>query len=430
MGALDNLTILRYGHVYDSGGGMEQYLSDLNGALAARSSLTTLQVQLTSNSDRVGEFEEPVPQGKHLRVSLFVDQASHEQSITSDENGHGLAARLKTAFREYILFAPGIYPLFTRLLLKQRKIPRRAGEPVNVGKTVRGLHRRHPINLICLHSAGGADTAEILAFADEEKIPVTYVHHFSNDRLNGFAMRAQLDRMAGVSGVCGTDIPAYLRHRFVTVADGIDTAFFKKENAQPVDRTFDAPLIFLGARITQTKGQAQVVRAAGELKRRGLAFHVALAGRLDSAAYEKKILDLIHAENVEDRISLIGQLTTAKLRDWYGMASVIAFPTLHHEGLPRILMECQAMGVPPVVHRIGGTPDGVVDSETGYLVAPDDFATFVNRLETLLKQPDLRARFATAGRQLVETKFSIQALASRHEGFYLATLKTTHAAHR
>lgn len=422
MGKLDGLTILRYGHVYDGGGGMEQYLSDLNGALTARSSFTTLQVQLTSNPSRVGEFEEPAPQGKLLRVSLFVDQASHEQSITSNENEEGFAARLKTAFREYILFAPVIYPLFTKQLLKRRKIPRRAGEPVNVGKTVRELHRRHPLNLICLHSAGGADTAEILEFAEEEKIPVTYIHHFSNDRLNGFAMRAQLDRMAGVSGVCGTDIPAYLRRCFVTVADGIDPAFFKKENAQPVGRTFDAPLIFLGARITKTKGQAQVVRAAGELKRRGLAFHVALAGRLDSAAYEKEILELIRAENVEDRISLIGQLTTTKLRDWYGMASVIAFPTLHHEGLPRILMECQAMGVPPVVHRIGGTSDGVVDGETGYLVEPGDFSTFVNRLETLLQQPDLRARFAKAGRQLVEAKFSIQSLAERHESFYRQTI--------
>jgi len=50
MGALDGLTILRYGHVYvDGGGGMEQYLADLNGQLLKENAVTLYQVQLTSD---------------------------------------------------------------------------------------------------------------------------------------------------------------------------------------------------------------------------------------------------------------------------------------------------------------------------------------------------------------------------------------------
>lgn len=59
MSALNGCNILRYGHMYDSGGGMERYLSDLNGALGRRSAVHLIQVQLTSLAENVGESEHP-----------------------------------------------------------------------------------------------------------------------------------------------------------------------------------------------------------------------------------------------------------------------------------------------------------------------------------------------------------------------------------
>ncbi|MDB6127436.1 MAG: hypothetical protein JWM35_1332, partial [Verrucomicrobia bacterium] len=289
-GPLDGLTLLRYGHTYDTGGGIEQYLVDLNRSLLDRSAFTTIQVQLTSDPRAVGETETNLGRGRLRRVSLFVEKKSHEQAVAG--TAESPLAHFKHRVVDGLLKVPGVYPLAAPAL-RRRKIPRRDGEPAHAGETVRTLHQRFKADLICLHSAGAADVSEILAVAEEAKIPVVYVHHFSNDRLGGVSMRTQLDQVDGVAGVSGADIPSFLRARFRNVSDGIDTDFFQRSRAQPVGRTYAAPLIFLPARITPTKGQADLVRAAGELKRRGLEFHVAFAGRTDTPAFFEELKRLI-----------------------------------------------------------------------------------------------------------------------------------------
>ena len=82
MGVLDGLTVLRYGHVYDRGGGMEQYLLDLNTALHRRNRMTTIQVEMTSDADKVGVREVAVSHGRFVRVSLFVPRESHEKAVS------------------------------------------------------------------------------------------------------------------------------------------------------------------------------------------------------------------------------------------------------------------------------------------------------------------------------------------------------------
>jgi glycosyltransferase involved in cell wall biosynthesis len=420
MSALEGLTVLRYGHVYDSGGGIERYLQDLNRALLQRNrSLRLVQVQLTSRLERVGEEWED----RLLRVSLFVNQGSHERAIAGTGDELGFGRRAKEWFRDQVLYRPLAYRFLTGPTLARRRIPCRAGEPDGAGRAVLSLHQCHPIDLICLHSAGSADAAEILAVADEEQIPVVYVHHFSNDRLGDFAVRAQLDRLAGVAGVCASGVPKFL-HRFQNVSDGIDTDFFGPRREKRTNWS-QQPIIFLPARITPAKGQMELIRAAGELRRRGLDFRVVLAGRTDNGEYLKELERAVRHEGMAGRVEFVGQLDPEGLRDWYEVASVVAFPTRHHEGLPRILLECQAMKVPPVVYRIGGTAEGVCDGETGYVVGQGDLKGFTGRLEQLLTNDAVRERLAEAGRTWIERNFSLQALASRHEQFYLQALATT-----
>ncbi len=428
MPPLEHLNILRYGHVYDGGGGMEQYLSDLNRALLARGRFHLTQVQLTSNQDRVGRHEEQEGQLPYTRISLFVDQESHEQAIAGSPGTWDRFQGVKDWIRDRILFSPAIYEstLGERLLMR-RSVPKRAGEPSGAGEAVRASHRQNPLDLICLHSAGGADASEILDVAEAEGIPVAYIHHFSNDRLSGLSMRQQLARCRGVAGVCGTDVPNYLRNRFLVVADGIDTHFYRREFARPLSRIFSDPLIFLPARITPAKGQEELIEAAGVLHREGLSFQLALAGRSDDAAYFHRLQELVNQLGLARRVHFIGQLRGEELRDWYAAASILAFPTRHHEGLPRVLLEAQSMEVPPVVYDVGGTAEGIKDSESGFLVKFADRQEMISRLRQLLTDHPLRTRMGAAGRAFVENRFSLSMLAERHEDFYrrcIASYKT------
>ena len=182
-------------------------------------------------------------------------------------------------------------------------------------------------------------------------------------------------------------------------------------------------MIFLPARITPKKGQAELIRAAGILRRRGLQCRVVLAGRTDNPGFMRELRELTKLEGLTDLVEFTGHLDVCELREWYARAAIVGFPTRHPEGLGRILLECQAMEVPPIVYNIGGTSEGVQDGETGFLVRLGDFGGFVERISELLANETRRRQMARAARRFVLRDFSLEALAARHEQFYAPFLR-------
>lgn len=78
------------------------------------------------------------------------------------------------------------------------------------------------------------------------------------------------------------------------------------------------------------------------------------------------------------------------------------------EGLPQLLMEAMACGLPVVSTRIVGIPDLVIDGETGLLVEPRDADELADALQRLLGDPALAERLAVAGRGHVLEDFDIE----------------------
>jgi len=421
-GRLDGLTIVRFAHAYESGGGLEQYLADVNLALGQRQRLTIVQMQMTTDSTRLQETGEIIGQSRLIKIPLWVKAESKHAAINSA--APGVRANIKAALRNRFLFAPPVYYTFTKRYLKHWTVPRRAGEPDGASAKFQEILGRFPVDLVVLHSSGGADTSEILTVAERAKVPAALVHHFANDRFKSLAICRQTMSARAVGGVCGVDVPDYLQQRFANLSDGIDTEFFHRKNAKPVGHPTNDPVLFLPARIMATKGQLDLIRAGGELLRLGLRFQIVLAGRVDSEHFLIELKKEIAAAGLNDRVIFTGQLDAAGLRDWYAASAVLAFPTRHHEGLPRILMEAQALELPVVVHDIGGTSEGVHDGRTGFLVSVGDRAGLVQRLGELLRNPAQREQFGRAGRRLVEEKFSLGKLAERHEAFYQMALNS------
>ena len=101
---------------------------------------------------------------------------------------------------------------------------------------------------------------------------------------------------------------------------------------------------------------------------------------------------------------------------------MVAFPTYHHEGLGRVIVEAQAMQTPVVAYATGGVPEGIVEGRTGFLVPTGDITGLTARLRELLASSSLRTSMGTRGREAAETHFSLAALADRHERFYLRVI--------
>ena len=73
-----------------------------------------------------------------------------------------------------------------------------------------------------------------------------------------------------------------------------------------------------------------------------------------------------------------------------------------------MLMEAMADGVPVVATRIAGIPELVQDGQQGTLVPPGDPDATAQAIRSLLDDPDLRNRYAIAGRQKVQQDFDLR----------------------
>jgi glycosyltransferase involved in cell wall biosynthesis len=77
------------------------------------------------------------------------------------------------------------------------------------------------------------------------------------------------------------------------------------------------------------------------------------------------------------------------------------------EGLSNAIMEAAALALPVVATRAGGAAELVEDEGSGFLVAPDDHVAMADRVSRLIDDPGLHARVGEAGRQKMESEFSL-----------------------
>lgn len=101
----------------------------------------------------------------------------------------------------------------------------------------------------------------------------------------------------------------------------------------------------------------------------------------------------------------------ADVRPWLAGLAVLLVPSLR-EGLPMVVLEAMAMGIPVVASRVGGIPEVVVDGETGLLVEANDPTSLAAAALTLLADPERRRRMGRAGRQRVTERFGLETMSA------------------
>ncbi len=134
-----------------------------------------------------------------------------------------------------------------------------------------------------------------------------------------------------------------------------------------------------------------------------------LAGRLG-------ISDRIDWRGAQPRKAVFEALAEA---DLFVLPSRIA-KSGDRDGIPNVLMEAMAFGLPCVSTRVSAIPELVLDGETGLMVAPRDVDALAGALDRLARDRALRDRFGQAGRRRIETAFDthpgIDAIAARFAG--------------
>jgi len=102
---------------------------------------------------------------------------------------------------------------------------------------------------------------------------------------------------------------------------------------------------------------------------------------------------------VADRVSLRGAIPLDQLMPLYQQYDVFVLPTQPGEGIPRVLLEAMAAGLPIVTTDVSGIRSLVRDGENGLLMGESSATALVDAVITLIQDPDLRQRVIAGGYQ-------------------------------
>jgi glycosyltransferase involved in cell wall biosynthesis len=128
------------------------------------------------------------------------------------------------------------------------------------------------------------------------------------------------------------------------------------------------------------------------------------------------------------RVHLPGAVLRDTLPDLYRAADLFALPAVHDakgnvDGLPNVILEAMASGLPVVASGISGIPLAVEDEVTGLLVPEKDPAALMGALERLLKDPEAARRMGEGGRRKAVAELTWDVVAARHRAAYEAVLR-------
>lgn len=199
---------------------------------------------------------------------------------------------------------------------------------------------------------------------------------------------------------------------------GIDCASFP---CRERTRRADEPLRVLSvARLVPKKGIDDAVRAVARLAEDGVDVRYEVIG---SGGERPRIEELIDRLALRDRITLLGERSHPEVRARLEDAHVLLAPSVtakdgDQEGIPNVLKEAMASGMPVVATRHGGIPELVEDGVSGYLVAERDVASLADRLAFLARHPERWGEMGRSGRAKVEAGFDRRRLNEELENLY------------
>lgn len=195
---------------------------------------------------------------------------------------------------------------------------------------------------------------------------------------------------------------------------GIDIHFFSRDILGKNDGKVPTPpyRILTIARITAKKGLPTVYRALKILYDEGISFRHTLIGDGED---RERILSLIKELGLDPFTQLPGTQSHEVVLEHYRSADVFVLgcevaPNGDRDGIPNVLLESMAVGVPVVATNISAIPELVVEGETGLLVPPAQPEKMARALIQLLTDIPLRKKVIEAARKRVVQTFDNQAL--------------------
>jgi glycosyltransferase involved in cell wall biosynthesis len=193
------------------------------------------------------------------------------------------------------------------------------------------------------------------------------------------------------------------RSEVVLCPHGVDLDRFSADGCDP-----HAGRILSVGRLVPKKGFDVLIRACGEMRREGIDFELRIIG---SGPLRDELLALAEDEGIADVVHLPGSMSQAELAVELAAAEVFALSPMvmedgDRDGIPNVVLEAMAAGVPVVASAVSGIPEVIVDGVNGRLVPPRRPSLLADAVTELIADAPQRARLAVAAAHFISEERS------------------------
>lgn len=194
---------------------------------------------------------------------------------------------------------------------------------------------------------------------------------------------------------------------------GVDVDKFRPDYS--VQRT---PTVLFVGRLVEKKGCEYLIRAMAHVQKVMPEAELIIIG---DGALRLKLEEL--AAQLLHNYRFLGKQPSSVVQSWMNKASCLCAPSItastgDSEGLPTVIIEAQAMGVPVISTIHSGIPEAIVHEETGFLTQECDWEALVKYILLLLQNEQIRGKMSLAGRKYVEQKFNLKENTLKLEEIY------------
>jgi colanic acid/amylovoran biosynthesis glycosyltransferase len=231
-----------------------------------------------------------------------------------------------------------------------------------------------------------------------------------------FVITVSADNKQIMVDECGPSVS----NKIHVIYGGVDV---DRLSPQFTNRTAGPLKILCVARLEEVKGHTYLVEACRILRQRGVAFECRLVGE---GPLFKQIEMQIKQTGLGKEIQLVGPLSYQEVIKEMARADVVVLQTAptaqgDREGIPNVLKEAMACGLPVVACGVGGIPELVDHERTGILVALKNPDALADALQRLYEDSALRTRLGRAGREKIVQEFNLKSSTTKRAQLFLGS---------
>lgn len=208
------------------------------------------------------------------------------------------------------------------------------------------------------------------------------------------------------------------KKKIIVHHSGIDVHQFSfKPREKPKDKKI---YILSVGRLVEKKGMKNLIEAFVKVNKKNSRVYLRIVG---DGELRRKLKKKVRRLGLKNRVTFLGELSHEEVAKEMKKSHIFVLASLkdkngNQEGIPNVIKEAMASGMPVVSTRHAGIPELVRDGESGYLVPEKNSKALSKALLKLIRRPQKWEKIGRAGRDIVEESFNVHKQIDKLEAIY------------